>query len=388
MKNAMTVFAFALGLFSLLPNAKASVISDDYSSFWVFGGSMSDNGNVATNRGYVTEIFGTPVGRATNGRVWNEPILAEFDAAGKASGNFAHGGATALGNRNNGPEDDGTVDLTGQVDLFLQATSPESIGDQGLAAIWIGSNDLRDLNANLDYSKPRTLNQQIIDYSHSIAQAVDSAMASMASAGINDFLVFNALDTGKLPWVESLPVRLRDALTNASVAYNDALEANLEAAPYNSTLVDTYALGRLVDETIANGGSIYGVEELGPCVGPRAGDTDCAVAAYWDGVHFTQIMHDQVEAEARAALAQTAEPEPELMLASFSISVQSSAFAPSSFAAPLIRARSFAAPVESFAVSSTSAALPVAPVPLPAACWMLLAGLGGFAMLRQRRRAA
>ncbi|MCV6597142.1 MAG: SGNH/GDSL hydrolase family protein [Mangrovicoccus sp.] len=309
----MTVLRFlvlCLGVLGFVPAAGASTLSDEYSSFFVFGDSLSDNGNVASNLGFPTEIAGRPFGRATNGLVWNEPILAEFESAGKTAENYAHAAAKAIGFRDARLGELGIVDLRNQVTRFIAATTPAQIGDRGLAAIWIGGNDLRGLGGAIDPSSPLTPQQQAALYLGRVVKNVGDAIAGIAGAGINDFLIFNLPDIGRIPEFAGLPAVIRNQLSAATIAFNQALEVGLARLPVNSTVVDVYSLSVLVDETLAAGGSIFGVDTLGPCVGPNATTNDCTTSAFWDQIHPTQALHDEIESQARAALAVAAVPLP------------------------------------------------------------------------------
>jgi len=340
MRHALRSIAFCLSLVAVVPAAGASTLSDEYSSFWVFGDSLSDNGNVASNLGFPTEIAGKPFGRATDGLVWNEDILAEFEDAGKASGNYAHSAAVADGDRDDRPGDLGVVDLNNQVTRFAADITASQLGDQALAAVWIGGNDLRGLADAIDFGSPVPPQEQAAAYLNSVVQSVGAAITGIADTGVSDFLIFNLPDIGRIPEFSGLPAVLRAQYSAATMVFNDGLEAILATIPVTSTVVDVFTLSVQVDETLAAGGTIFGVDELGPCVGLNATTSDCTTSAYWDQIHPTSTLHMAIQDEARAALAR-------------------------------------------------SPGIP-AVVPLPAAGWLLvsvLGGLGGLSALSRRKAA-
>ena len=113
--------------------AFAASITDDFTSFWVLGDSLS---------GYVGEPGGDTTLRASDGPLWSEQIVLDFEAAGKETDSFAQGGATA------GLVREDRLDLADQVDLLV--AEEERFGDAPLVAITIGGNDVGAFAEGLD----------------------------------------------------------------------------------------------------------------------------------------------------------------------------------------------------------------------------------------------
>ena len=65
---------------ALAGTASASSITDDYSSFWVLGDSLS---------AFVGEPEGETTFRFSDGPTWSEQIITDFEDAGKTAESFA-----------------------------------------------------------------------------------------------------------------------------------------------------------------------------------------------------------------------------------------------------------------------------------------------------------
>ncbi len=127
--TALAVCALCLAV----PAAEARTIDAPYSSFYVFGDSLSDNGNLFRETGgAVPQDPPYAEGRFSNGPVWAELV----DVARMPTVNFAVGGATL------GATADGIPDFVAQVDSFLTAGLASTSGVRPLAAVWFGANDL------------------------------------------------------------------------------------------------------------------------------------------------------------------------------------------------------------------------------------------------------
>lgn len=186
------MFRIFLFLMFFSVNAASAVsITDRYSSFWILGDSLSDNGNVFALSG--DTIPSSPPyfdGRFSNGPVWSDYIGDAFANDGKPTGNFAFGGAAAITN------DDLSPDLQAQLGL-LSGAAP-LFGERPLAAVWFGGNDLSRSSAT------------------DAAEAVAGGLSALMQAGINDILLFN------LPEFSPESVAFNSALASQTSAFRRA----------------------------------------------------------------------------------------------------------------------------------------------------------------------
>jgi len=183
--------------------ASATSITDRYSSFYVFGDSLSDDGKFG-------QLPATPPsegGRFSNGPVWAEHIAQDFTDAGKDSGNLAVGGATANDTATLTP----LSTFNGQINAFFNALvtdtglpqnfttppTPEGTGptpgDNPLVAVWFGGNDLFASFEPAD----------IAAAAKSVADGI-TRLATSPLGMFDDFLVANLPDLGDTPAYSSL----------------------------------------------------------------------------------------------------------------------------------------------------------------------------------------
>lgn len=287
------VLAGGIAAFGAL-GAMASPLTDRYSSFWVFGDSLSDNGNLF--RVTKNEPEPTPAsppyfnGRFSNGPVWNEGILDDF----AVGGNFAYGGATASGNP------DGIPDLVDQIGLYQLGLLSNDPGSRPLASVWIGANDILDaFTANA--ANPN-IAQAVTTAAVAAANAVGTGVRALAGAGISDFAIWNLPDIGQTPRFDSfLPDQVGALATAASGLFNSTLAAviaDLRTEGLRVTAIDTAGLfADVLADPLAFG---FNDTEL-PCLFPNE---DIATAfgrprlcsstsglLYFDSIHPTAAAH-------------------------------------------------------------------------------------------------
>lgn len=266
--------------------AMATTITDAFSSFWVLGDSLSDNGNLFE----VTGIPGAPYvdGRFSNGLVWNESLLTEFTDAGQIADNFAVGGAMTTG---------GDVPSLQEQAFGLSTVPSALLGPNPLVSIWAGANDIRNGLLAGDTSTEAAI---------AAANAVQSSINLLAGAGVSDFLVFNLPNLGLTAELQGTAASPLGAfLTNA---YNTTLATNLASLPdtLNIIEIDIASLfGQLVGDPMA-----FELENASDaCIlNPTTCNPDTWL--FFDGIHPTAAGHALIEAEARAALNIAAVPLP------------------------------------------------------------------------------
>lgn len=338
------------GLMAVLAMPAAAIsITDRYSSFYVFGDSLSDDGKF-------TQLPGTPPsvgGRFTNGKVWAQRLAKKFENAGRDTGNLAVGGATA--------GDGGTLtplsNFNGQIDaffgsLFAQAPLPETLapevtfgdtpptpGDNPLVAVWLGANDLFGSFAEADVV--------------AAAKAVTDGITRLATSPLgefDDFLVANLPDLGATPAYTSLLAlngatdqeiaAASGAATAATNLFNLELKSNLEQIEEElGVRIIDYDANAAINDVIANPGNYPFASVTQPCtVSLNSADNPfvCSKAEadlllFTDAVHPNRIAH-KITAENIQAV--------------------------------------------------------VAAVPLPASLWMALFAVGGLAAVGRPRKAA
>ena len=178
--------------------AAATSITDRYTSFYVFGDSLSDDGKFG-------QLPATPPsvgGRFSNGPVWAEHIAQDFEDAGRDTGNLAVGGATASDLATLTP----LSTFNGQIDAFLgsiftgmglpEQLAPEPVfsetapnpGSNPLVAVWFGGNDLFASFAESD----------VIAAAKAVTDGI-TRLATSPLGSFDDFLVANLPDLGATP---------------------------------------------------------------------------------------------------------------------------------------------------------------------------------------------
>ncbi len=127
----MKTFALALAAtLATCGGAFAAPVDAVYSSFFVFGDSLSDDGNLFASAGQPPAPYFD--GRFSNGPVWAEAVADRF----AISENFAFGGAGAA------TDGDGVPDFGAQVAGYLASPLATVAGPRPLASVWFGANDL------------------------------------------------------------------------------------------------------------------------------------------------------------------------------------------------------------------------------------------------------
>ena len=270
------VLAGGIVAFSAL-GASAASLADRFTSFFVFGDSLSDNGNLFAATGGATPLSPPYFnGRFSNGPVWNEGILDDF----AVKGNFAFGGATAVTNG------DPIPDLAAQVGGFVSSALPAIDGNRPLASLWFGANDI--LNAvEAALGDSGTLAAAV-----AAANAVGAGVKTLATAGIKDFAVWNLPDIGATPRFALLQPGKAKLASDATSAFNTQLDlvlADLRKAGLHVTEIDAFGL---FGDVLKNPKKFGLMDAKTPCLIPGASFCgDAAGRLFFDPIHPTAAAH-------------------------------------------------------------------------------------------------
>ena len=270
-------------------SASAMSLSDRFSSFAVFGDSLSDPGNLFNFSSGTQPPPPYVDGRFSNGPVWNEPFLAEMEAAGKPWVNAAFGGALA--------GDGGQVPNL-EEQLSLAAPFLPLAGDNPAAAVWMGANDLFAGIGSPDVEA----------FARQTANKVADAAAVLGQAGISTVFLFNLPDIGASPSYALLQPALAAQATLASNAYNAALKARISGLRASGMRIMPVDIAAAFEDLLANPAA-FGVSDVTlPCVFPSDSVAalfgqpqvcDAATSmerAFFDGVHPNAAVHSAVGA--------------------------------------------------------------------------------------------
>jgi phospholipase/lecithinase/hemolysin len=281
--HRITIFAAAIILTLLTFTSVAQ--AGTYSSVFVFGDSLSDNGNLYNAIGY-------PPAPYYDGRFSNGPVAVEQLSAmlGVPLVDFAYGGATTgVGNYIDGGTQTsfGSYGLPGML-AELAAASPDLTPtnlQNSLVVVWGGANDFFGGG------------------SPTVAVAdLDSIVSTLEGDGATHILVPGMPDLGLTPEFYGDPT---------AIAYSELFNTDLQATlPAGATYVDTF---NLLQQIVANPGS-YGLTNVTtPCFNGVTVCSDPQDYLFWDGVHPTTAA-DTILANDFYDASATPEPSTILML--------------------------------------------------------------------------
>jgi phospholipase/lecithinase/hemolysin len=281
--------------FSLAFAFAESTLASPITQIVAFGDSLSDTGNDLI-------AFGSPQppyydGRFSNGPNWIDDLAAKLgvpDPQPSLAGgtNYAYGGATATSLPT------GVPDLAQQVQQYL--TNSPTANPHALYTVLMGANDF--FGGVTDATGP--------------ANAVNSALSTLISAGAKNILVSYLPPQGITPLIQSEGPAAVAAIDALDVAFNNDISADMIAlrAANPSVTISVLNLYATTTALFADPGA-YGftnTTDEGINAPPGA---NLNQYVFWDDVHPTAAAHALIADDAFAAL-----PEPAtLTLASFAL---------------------------------------------------------------------
>jgi outer membrane lipase/esterase len=266
---------------------------DDFTAFYVIGDSLSDFG-------LAYAAVGDPPSppyaqRFSDGPVWNEYIGAGY-FSNEPFFSYAVGGAQALTNADMSP------DLPYQKGLFFGQdplnlfdltpfTLEDARGDPGerpLMALAMGNNDMLRSIGDADTN----------DVADAAVDEIGLAISDFAAAGVSDFMVFNLPDLALTPRYQFERPDEAGEATAASLYFNQALDAELgRFSDVNITQIDIFSE---FNNIVADLESFGFLDTLVPCItgDPTDPSAVCPVEerprrVFFDGIHVnstTQML--------------------------------------------------------------------------------------------------
>jgi outer membrane lipase/esterase len=311
LRRLLAAGTIALATFASLP-AQAS-----FSGLFVFGDSLSDNGNnalaglydpaqVVTGNSYIPSSTYGPVGTYSNGPVWASYFaqmlglpLAPSLAGGR---DYAFGGATT-GTPGAGPGGFPYSLLT-QAGMYLGSTG-NTASPSALYVVAGGGNNARAALGAIAGGADlvATATAAATAFAADIGTIVDELQA----AGAQHIVVWNTPNLGLTPAV----VAGGGAALGSFLAgvMNDALALRLTGEA-GVTTFDLFGVG----SAIAANQAAFGFTNITDACGAVAG-ADCSRYAYWDGIHPTTAAHFQIAQAMLAVAVPVPEPETYALLA-------------------------------------------------------------------------
>ncbi len=326
-------------ILSVLLSLPFAVSATPFNDIFVFGDSLSDQGNVSLlTSGAIPgpDYFN---GRFSNGPIYVDglasglglavaplaaPILSPpFPAWSPGGGNnFAYGGARTDSHRSGLP-----LGLDSQVAAFVNG-APLANGD-ALYVVFSGANDVQDAIgvANDDPAEVAAAMADPLAAFGAVENAalnIANAVGDLAAAGARHFFVPNGPNWALVPAViemESGNTTLAGFgafARDVSLAFNDRLAIELAAVGVANPAIDILSfdfsalLQEMVDNPVAHGftnvtASCYDGDDLGF----TGGGATCAVPGeylFWDRIHPTAAAHAVLASRFLAAIPEPASP--------------------------------------------------------------------------------
>lgn len=282
--------AIAFSVVSNLLPFKA--LAGDYEQLFIFGDSLSDNGNLYRLTGGTIPLSPPYFqGRFSNGPVWVEILGSYFNIDANETTNYAVGGSTS-GNTNVLSESliIPLPALSSQINNFTSA--PVTPSSNALFILWAGANDYL-----IQPIEKRATNTQVV------VNNLSNAITILINKGARNIIVPNLPDLGKTPQERSLGTA--DSTTTLIKSHNSNLNTALqEIARTRNVNIIPLDIHALFDEVIDQPDR-YGLTNINdPCFDQQA-RTICSNPdeyLFWDNVHPTDRGHKFIAEYTEAVL--------------------------------------------------------------------------------------
>ncbi len=194
-------------VFTFVALLAASVTASAYSNVYVFGDSLSDNGNLnalAPEQTYGERFTNGPVAVEIVAGALGLTLTPSYHLAGGTSGNnFAIAGAKAVDD--DGDESTPDINLPTQVNAFLAINGGVAPSD-ALYIMLIGGNDIRAARAIRSAAvfaetaeERQAIRQAANDSLTTAVKSEQTQLLKLIAAGATNILVSNAPDIGAIP---------------------------------------------------------------------------------------------------------------------------------------------------------------------------------------------
>jgi outer membrane lipase/esterase len=305
-RRALSTFhrlAAAAGLAAALAAAPAH--AGPFDAEYVFGDSLSDNGNLAealhtnfpnppsfhdsfTNGPVAASILASKLGFTLTPSLWLTGFHDTFNLFGGASfvpgTNYAVAGATSAAAAQGGPAG---INLPQQLAAY-SAISAAHADPNALYVVMIGGNDVR--NAALQNTGAAAVQAGVT--------AEITAIQTLLAEGAKNIFVVNVPNVGLIPEFAQDAPALAGAATSFSELYDASLAAALMGLPTSGADVSLFDLFTFNDDILANAAALGFTDTTDRCFTntPLAATTSpqCGPNAqninqflYWDSIHPT-----------------------------------------------------------------------------------------------------
>lgn len=295
-----------------------SALAARLNNIYVFGDSLSDQGNLSGLTG-----GGIPGSDYFNGRFSNGPVYTDFLAqnlgltltpapifpsawsAGNGN-NFSYGGARTDGHRSGLP-----LGLNSQISAFVNGVTAND--RDSLYIVLAGANDIQDA-IGVANDNPAEAKIAMDDSNTAIARVentalnIANAIGDLSEAGAVHFFVPNSPNWALVPAVTELEsnnlgtlVGYSDFARDATIAFNNQLATELSTLASDNLAIDIipfdfFSLFQEVADNPAN----YGFSDVatscydGDDLGFTGGGSVCANPdefLFWDRIHPTTVAH-------------------------------------------------------------------------------------------------